>query len=122
MFWRRAQQPLTPHERQEYEYHRARLLARHSGHLTPDLIRCLEANASRLARHPEVLTREWGLNMRGKRAAKQAHLSMRLEGRPPGAEGRAVIAANREARRFLKEMEQKYGPLWRYGHTEMDGI
>jgi hypothetical protein len=56
--------------------------------VTPDvsrrpLIRNLEGNASCLSRHPEIMTREWGLNMRG-------------EGRAAGAEGRAKIQENRK--------------------------
>ena len=114
MFWRRANEPLTADERREYEYHRVRLLNRHYGHLTPALIRCLEANASRLARNPEILTREWGLNMRGKRAAKAAHRVMRAEGRTPGDEGRAAIMWNRLARK----RDREEGKGWRVGRTD----
>lgn len=113
MFWRRAERELTREERREYEYHVNRLLRRHRHHLTPGLIRCMQANASRLARHPEVLTRGWGLNMRGKRAAKAAHTAMRAEGRTPGDEGRAVIRWNREARK----RDREEGKQWRVGHT-----
>jgi len=49
-------------------------------------------------------------------------LWMRAEGRTPGDEGRKAIERNRKTRKFVKEMEEKYGPLWRYGHTEMEGI
>lgn len=101
MFWRRAERTLTYDERRRYEYHLNRLLSRHRYHLTPSLIRCLEANASKLARHPEILTREWGLNMRGKRAAKAAHTAIRNQGRTPGHEGRDAIKRNREARRVI---------------------
>ena len=104
MQWRRAKQPLTPHERREYEYHRGRLLRRHQGHLTPGLIRCLEANASRLARHPEILTPEWGLKMGRIKGARHAHAVMRGEGRTPGAEGRAKIAENRKLRAEEKRL------------------
>ena len=114
MFWRRAESTLTADERRSYEYHRATLLSRHYGHLTPGLICCLQANASRLARHPEVQTREWGLNMRGKRAAKAAHASIRAKGKTPGDEGRDAIAWNRVARK----RDQKEGRGWRVGQTE----
>ncbi|HXY07838.1 MAG TPA: hypothetical protein VEI52_08280 [Terriglobales bacterium] len=49
-------------------------------------------------------------------------LCMRAEGRTPGDEGRKAIERNRKTRKFVKEMEEKYGPLWRHGHTEMEGI
>jgi hypothetical protein len=32
------------------------------------------------------------------------------------------IERNRKTRKFVKEMEEKYGSLWRYGRMEMDGI
>jgi len=117
MFWRRAERPLSPDERQEYEYHRARLLARHSGHLTAGLIRCLEANASKLARHPEIRTRKWGLNMRGKRAAKAAHTTIRKRGGTPGDQGRAAIRWNRQARKRDREK----GKQWRVGQALQNG-
>lgn len=114
MFWRRAESTLTADERWSYKYHRARLLSRHFDHLTLSLIRCLEANASRLARHPEVQTREWGLNMGGKRAAKATHASIRAKGKTPGGEGRDPIAWNRVARK----RDEKEGRGWRVGQTE----
>jgi hypothetical protein len=113
MFWRRAKHPLTPDEKRDYEDHRARLLIRHRGHLTPGLIRCLEANASKLARHPEIRTRKWGLNMRGKRAAKAAHTAIRNRGGTPGDQGRAAMKWNREAR----GRDREEGRSWRVGHT-----
>jgi len=105
MIWRRAKKALTADEERQYQRHRIRLLNRHWVHLTPSLMRCLEANASRLARHPELLTREWGLNMRGKRAAKAAHAAVREKGRTPGDKGRAAIARNREQRRQQRDYE-----------------
>ena len=105
MLWRRAKKPLTPVERRDYEYHRARLLRRHQGHLTPGLIRCLEANASRLARHPEILTREWGLKMGRIKGARHAHSVMRAQGRTVGDEGRQQIAINREKHKQEKLAE-----------------
>src|SRR6516225_6334085 len=116
MFWRRAKHPFTPDEKREYEYHLARLLGRHRGHLALGLIRCLEGNASRLARHPEILTREWGLNMRGKRAAKAAHTTIRKRGGIPGDQGRAAICWNRETHK--RDREQ--GKQWRVGQTLQD--
>ena len=122
MLWQRAQTPLTPTQRRAYQEHRARLLKRHYGHLTPGLIRCLEANASRLARHPEILTRQWGLTMGRIKGARHAHAATRAQGRTPGDKGRAVIERNRQARRFEKEMEEQHGPRWRYGRANMDGV
>jgi hypothetical protein len=51
-----------------------------------------------------------------------AHAAMRAEGRIPGDEGRAVIHANRETRKFSRQMEQRYGHEWRVGQANMDGI
>lgn len=117
MLWRRAKNALTADEERQYQRHRVRLLNRHWGHLTPALIRCLEANASRLARHPEILTPEWGLKMRGKKAAKAAHTTMRANGRTPGDEGRAAIERNRAARKQGAERQ----PQDRDYYTTYDG-
>lgn len=56
--------------------------------------------------------------MRCIRGARAAHASMWNQGRVPGAEGRAVIHANREARKF----SQQYGHGSRIGHADLTGI
>lgn len=63
-----------------------------------------------------------GHRMRRIKGALHAHAAMRAEGRTPGDEGRDAIARNRETRKFAKAMEEKYGPLWCYGRTCMDGV
>jgi hypothetical protein len=47
------------------------------------------------------------------KGARHAHAAMRAQGRTPGDEGRAVIAANHAARRELV----KLGKQGRYGNT-----
>ena len=73
---------------------------------------------TRYAAIRERMTRAEGKRMRCIRGAKAAHQAMRLKGRTPGDEGRAAIAANREARR--RDAEQGKG--WRYGQTDMSGV
>jgi hypothetical protein len=65
----------------------------------------------------ERMTSAEGKRMRCIRGASAAHRSMRAEGRVPGAEGRAVIEANRNARK--RDREQ--GKQWRVGYTLQDG-
>jgi hypothetical protein len=64
----------------------------------------------------------WGKHMLAIRGAKAANASMRAQGRTPGDEGRAAIARNRETRKHVYELEEKYGPGWRIGHTDLNGI
>jgi len=68
------------------------------------------------------MTSAEGKRMRCVKGALHAHAAIRAQGRIPGAEGREAIARNREIRRFVKKMEEKYGPGWRYGQTNLDGI
>jgi len=55
------------------------------------------------------MTSAEGKRMRCIRGARAAHKAMRAQGRTPGDEGRAVIAANRAARRR--------GLVGQVGHT-----
>jgi hypothetical protein len=66
-----------------------------------------------------TVLREHGRRVKG---ARHAHAAMRAQGRTPGDEGRTAIALNRKTRKFVKEMEQKYGPGWRCGRGHMGGI
>ena len=52
--------------------------------------------------------------MRCIKGALHAHAVMRAEGRTPGDEGRAVIEANRAARK----RDREEGKGWRVGHTD----
>jgi hypothetical protein len=70
----------------------------------------------------ERMTSEEGKRMRCIRGAGAAHAAMRAEGRVPGAEGRAVIQANREARKFSQQMIQMHGHRWRVGQADLTGI
>jgi hypothetical protein len=65
----------------------------------------------------ERMTSEEGKRMRCIKGARHAHAAMRAEGRTPGDEGRAAIAANREA----QKRDQEEGKGWRVGHTDFDG-
>jgi hypothetical protein len=58
-----------------------------------------------------------GRRMRRIKGAYHAHASMRAQGRTPGAEGRAVIEANRQARK----RDREEGKQWRVGQTLQDG-
>jgi len=61
----------------------------------------------------ERMTSAEGKRMRCIRGAYAAHRSMRAQGRTPGAEGRAVIEANRQARK----RDRVEGKGWRVGNT-----
>ena len=77
-----------------------------------------EQKRARYAAVRERMTSGEGKRMRCIRGARAAHASMWNQGRAPGAEGRAAIAANREARR--RDMEQGKG--WRHSQTDLSGI
>lgn len=59
-----------------------------------------------------------GSRMRRIKGALHAHSVIRASGRAPGDEGRATIAANREA--LKRDAEQGRG--WRCGQTNLNGI
>lgn len=63
-----------------------------------------------------------GARMRRIKGARHAHAAMRADGKTPGDEGRAAIERNRETRRFVKEMQEKYGRGWRCGQTNVEGL
>lgn len=52
-----------------------------------------------------------GKRMRRVKGARHAHAVMRSQGRVPGAEGRAAIAANRAS--YKRDREE--GKTWRHG-------
>ena len=59
-----------------------------------------------------------GARVRRVKGARHSHAAMRAQGRTSGDEGRAAIALNRERRKHVKKMEDKYGAHWRSGrHT-----
>lgn len=118
MLWRSARKQLNQRQELIANQHFARLIKRWAGHLNPSRSARLWANARCLALHPERFTSEHGRRLRRQRGAKATHRTMRAQGRAPGAEGRAAIAANREARR--RDMEQGKG--WRHSQTDLSGI
>jgi|HubBroStandDraft_6_1064221.scaffolds.fasta_scaffold2332765_1 hypothetical protein len=73
---------------------------------------------ARYAAIRERMTSEEGKRMRCIRGARAAHQSMRSQGRTPGDEGRAKIAANREAR----QRDREEGKRWRVCNTYLNEI
>lgn len=73
---------------------------------------------TRYAAIRERMTSAEGKRMRCIRGARAAHKAIRDQGRTPGDEGRAAIAANREIRK--RDMERGTG--WRYGQTDLNWI
>lgn len=122
MLRRSARKHLTRQQELIASQHFVRFLKRWAGNLTASRYARLWANARCLALHPERLTSEYGWRLRRQRAAKAAYAKIRSQGRVPGSEGRAAIERNRNGRKFAKEMEEQYGPSWRYGRTNMNGI
>src|ERR1700729_2644440 len=113
MLWRSARKQLTPQQELIARQHLSRLLKRWAGNLNPSRYARLWANARCLALHPERLTCGHGRRLRRQGAARAEHAAMRANGRTPGDEGRAVIMANREARK--RDSEQ--GKDWRHSET-----
>jgi hypothetical protein len=66
----------------------------------------------------ERMTSAEGKRMRCIRGAKAAHQAMRAQGRTPGDEGRAKIAANREVR----QRDREEGTCWRVANTYLNEI
>jgi hypothetical protein len=64
------------------------------------------------------MTPEEGKRMRCIRGARAAHRAIRAQGRTPGDEGRAKIAANRDAQ--TRDIEE--GKKWRRGQANVEGI
>ena|ERR1700680_4512692 len=118
MLWRSARKQLTQRHEVIASQHFARLLKRWAGNLDQSRCARLWANARCLALHPERFSSEHGWRLRRQRGARAAHEAMRAQGRTPGAEGRAVIAWNREARK--RDAEQ--GKDWGRGQTNLNGI
>ena len=56
--------------------------------------------------------------MRRIKGARHAHAAMRVQGKVPGDEGRAAIAANREVRK--RDLEQ--GKAWRVSQTFINTV
>lgn len=118
MLWRSVRKTLTQQQELVAAEIYARLLKRWYGNLNSSRRARLRANARCLALHPERFTSEHGARLRRQRGAKAAHRAIRLQGRVPGAEARAVVAWNREAQRRNAED----GKGWRYGQVNVDGI
>jgi hypothetical protein len=72
-----------------------------------------EEKRRRYAAVRERMTSTEGKRMRCIRGAYAAHRAIRAQGRVPGDEGRATIAANRLARK----RDHVEGHSWRYGRT-----
>lgn len=118
MLRRSAKKQLNRQQELVARQHFARFLNRWAGNLNQNRCARLWANARCLALHPERLTSEYGWYLRRVKAAHHAHAAMLARGRTPGDEGRATIAANREARK--RDREQGKG--WRVSETYLSEI
>ena len=118
---RGPRKPLTAFQKHEAFRHYSRLLERH-----PEANRSdrgwqralLKANAICLALHPERFTSEHEKRLIRQLAATRTNRKLRGQGRTPGDDGRAAIAAKRETRR----RDREEGEQWRVGHTNTDGV
>jgi hypothetical protein len=118
ILWRSARKHLTPQQEAVAGHHFARLAKRWERKLDSARRARLWANARCLALPPERLDSAWGARLRRQRGAKAAHAVIRAEGRTQGEEGRAAIAANREARKRDREEASAGG----FGRTDIDGL
>jgi hypothetical protein len=117
MLFRPTRKPVPEYLEPQFRTELAQLLSRYPAPI-PNWRRALcFAEAKHIILYPHLHTKSRMRRLICAKGAHRCHRSQRQNGHEAGDAGRAMIALNQRTRKRVKELEENYGPEWRYAQT-----